>query len=144
VPGPQVHFTLTMKWAMEEGMSAADAEAIGRADVEVDLLWPGSRRWGRHFSPMATLIFARRYRAEAARLESAGAHDEALVALGRALHSAQDGIGHGRLGLAHLKYRFGLLHRHPDVWEDMPPSTRVGIERATRAAVRDFLRVARR
>jgi hypothetical protein len=141
VPGPQVHFTLTMTWAIEEGMTAADAEAVGRADTEVDLLWPGSRRWGRHFSPMATLIFARRYRAEAARLESAGEHAQALVALGRALHSLQDGIGHGRLGLAHLKYRFGLLHRHPDVWDDMPPHTRVGIERVTRAAVRDFLRV---
>ena len=139
MPGPQVHFTLTMLWAMEEGMSRADAEEVGRSNLEVDLVWPGRRRWGRHFNPMATLVFARRYATEAARLESDGEHAEALVAFGRALHSRQDGIGHGRLGLAHLKYRLGALRRHPDDWDRMPRRTQAQIERATRSAVRDFL-----
>lgn len=139
MPGPQVHFRLTMEWAIDEGMSAADAEAVARADVQVDQLWPGRRHWGRHFNPMAVHVLARRYTAEAARLESAGAHEEALVALGRALHSLQDGIGHGRLGLAHLKHRAGLIRRHPDEWDPTPVHTQKGIERLTRAALREFL-----
>lgn len=139
MPGPQVHVRLTAQWAVEEGMLESDARVVARADIEVDLLWPGSKMWGRHFDPMATLIFAPRYRAEAVRLELAGAHLDALVALGRALHCLQDGVGHGRLGLAHLKYRFGWLKRNPDEWELMPQKTRAGIERVTREAVRRFL-----
>lgn len=142
MPGPTVHFSLTMQWAIEEGLSDVDAEVVGRADTEVDRLWPGRRQWARHFNPMATYVVAPRYAREASRLEAQGAHDEALVALGRALHSLQDGVGHGRLGLAHLKYRVGVLKRHPDVWQTMQPTTRERIERATRAAVREFVRAA--
>lgn len=139
MPGPQVHFRLTSQWAIEEGMLESDAQVVARADIEVDLLWPGSKMWGRHFNPMATFIFAPRYRAEVLRLELAGEHLDALVALGRALHCLQDGVGHGSLGLAHLKYRFGLMRRNPDDWNLMPPKTRASIERVTREAVRRFL-----
>jgi len=139
LPGPKVHFRFTMEWAIEEGMPEADAETVARANVQVDQLWPGRRQWGRHFNPMATYVLARRYAAQAATLESAGAHEEALVALGRALHSLQDGIGHGRLGLAHLKHRVGLLKHHPDDWDPTPLHTQDGIERVTRAALREFL-----
>jgi hypothetical protein len=137
VPGPQVHFTFTAQWAVEEGMLEPDAQVVAQADLEVDRIWPGSKMWGRHFNPMATLIFAPRYRAEAVRC--AGAHLDALVALGRALHCLQDGVGHGRLGLAHLKLRFGLTRRNPDEWNLMPARTRARIERVTREAVRRFL-----
>jgi len=143
VPGPQVHYSLTVQWAIEEGMLQTDAEQVGRANVEVDAKWPGRRHWGRHFNPMA-LTFARGYMAEAVRLELHGDHDGALAALGRALHSRQDGIGHGSLGLAHLKYRLGVFRRNPDVWDRMPQQTRAGIEQATRTAVRDFLLDTRR
>jgi len=139
MPGPQVHFRFTAQWAVEEGMLESDAQVVAQADIEVDLHWPGSKMWGRHFNPMATLIFARHYKAEALRLELAGEHLAALVALGRALHCLQDGVGHGRLGLAHMKYKFGLLKRHPDEWKDMPPNTQARIERVSREAVRAFL-----
>jgi hypothetical protein len=139
VPGPQVHFRFTAQWAVEEGMRESDAQVLAESDIEVDLLWPGSKKWGRHFNPTATLVFAPRYCAEAVRLELAGAHLDALVALGRALHCLQDGVGHGVLGLAHLKYRFGLLERNPDEWNFMPPKTRASIERVTRETVQRFL-----
>jgi hypothetical protein len=128
-----------MQWAIEEGMSEADAQVVAFADVEVDLLWPGRYRWGRHFNPMASFIFARREAARAARLESDGEHRDALVALGRQLHSLQDAVGHGRLGLAHWKYRARLMRRHPDDWDSMPPRMRERIERVTREAIRESL-----
>ena len=78
MPGPQVHFRLTAQWAVEEGMLESDSQVVAEADIEVDLLWPGSRKVGRHFNPWATLVFARRYKAEAIRLELAGEHLDAL------------------------------------------------------------------
>jgi hypothetical protein len=139
LPSPGVHLCRTMQWAIEEGMSEADAQIVAFADVQVDLLWPGRHRWGRHFNPMARHIFARREAARAARLESAGEHRDALIALGRGLHSLQDAVGHGRLGLAHWKRRAGLLKRDPDDWDSMPPEMRSRIEGVSREAVRDFL-----
>ena len=64
---------------------------------------------------------------------------DALVALGRALHCLQDGVGHGLLGLGHLKFNLGIMKRNPDDWNLMPPKTRAGIERVTRETVRRFL-----
>jgi hypothetical protein len=143
VPGPHVHYRLTAQWATEEGMPEADAQVVAQADLEVDMHWPGSQKWGRHFNPTASLWFSPRYRFAAVRLARAGAHSEALVSLGRALHSRQDAIGHGLLGLAHLKHRFGLLQRDPDDWNLMPPAVRAAIERDTRAMVRRYLAVTR-
>jgi hypothetical protein len=139
VPGPAVHFRLTMSWAMEEGMIEADAEAVGLANVRVDDLWPGGRRPLRHFNPTASLVLAPLELRRAIAFARAGDRVPALTYLGYSIHSRQDAIGHGRLGLSHLRYEAGLLGRHPDVWEEMPPSVQARIERATRRAVRLFL-----
>jgi hypothetical protein len=124
---------------MEEGMIEADAEAVGLANVRVDDLWPGGRRPLRHFNPTASLVLAPLELRRAIAFARAGDRVLALTHLGYSLHSRQDAIGHGRLGLSHLRYMAGLLGRHPDVWEEMPPSVQARIERATRRAVRLFL-----
>jgi hypothetical protein len=140
VPGPRVHHRFTSEWAAEEGLTPSDAEVVGEADIQVDLLWPGSRRWGRHFNPMATLVFGPLYYRRAVRAASGdGSASESLVALGRCLHCLQDGIGHGFLGLAHVKLTLGLTDRNPDEWNTMPPKTRTAIERSTRATVRRYI-----
>lgn len=140
MPGPAVHLRLTAEWAMDEGMPRPDAEAVGNADHEVDRLWPGSRKPWRHFNPTATLLFAPR---GLARAIAAGGdpsrRQESLVELGRALYSRQDGIGHGILGLSHLRWDVGLLKRNPDDWDAMPAKTKAAIERATRDMLRRYL-----
>jgi hypothetical protein len=139
VPGFAVHFRLTMRWAVEEGMTEADAEAAGRASVLVDDLWPGSRKPLRHFNPTASLVFAPLEMRRAVAFARAGDREQALTHLGRSLHSRQDAIGHGRLGLNHLLHSAGLLGRHPDVWEEMPPQVKLDLESVTRREVRRFL-----
>lgn len=138
MPGFEVHFRLTMRWAMEEGMSEPDAEAVGRASLLVDDLWPGSRKPIRHFNPTAPLLALIEMRRA---VESARAGDQraALTHLGRCLHSRQDGIGHGRAGLNHLLYRAGMLRRHPDFWDQMPISVQRRLEHSTRTTIRRFL-----
>ena len=139
MPGPSVHFRLTLNLAVEEGFSPLEAEAVGRADILVDELWPGSRKWWRHFNPPASLIFGPLELRRAVAAERAGDREGALAHLGRSLHSRQDAIGHGRFGLNHLAWDVGLLKRNPDDWEYMPHAVQVRIERATRRALRAFL-----
>jgi len=139
VPGPEVHFRLTMRWAIEEGMSSDDADAVGRADLLVDDIWPGRHRPLRHFNPFASLLFAPWELRRAVAFARAGGRARALTHLGYSLHSRQDAIGHGRFGLGHLRYDLGQQKRHPDFWEQMPPSVQARIERATRRAVQVFL-----
>lgn len=140
MPGPEVHLRLTALWAAEEGLSPADAEHVGLEDLHVDALWPGSRKPWRHFNPTAALVFAPMYLRRAVALAGEPeARDEALTWLGRSLHSKQDSIGHGTLGLTHIRWDLGLLKRHPDVWETMPPRMQARIEAATRAALRRFV-----
>lgn len=139
MPGIEVHLRLTKTWALEEGMSEADAEAVARADIGVDELWPGSRKPVRHFNPTASLMIAPLELRRSIALARAGQRAQALTHLGYSLHSRQDAIGHGRLGLSHLRWTAGMLRRHPDVWEEMPPGVRSRIERATRRAIRLFL-----
>ena len=139
MPGLAVNFRLTMRWAIEEGMAESDAESVGRASVLVDDLWPGSRKPLRHFNPTARLVFAPLEMRRALAFERADEHEQALTHLGRSLHSRQDAIGHGTLGLANLLNSAGFLERDPDVWEDMPPLVKVDIERETRREVRRFL-----
>ena len=140
MPGPEVHFRLTMRWAIEEGMSEPDAETVGRADIVVDDLWPGGHKPLRHFNPAASLVIAPLELRRAVAFARAGDRAQALTHLGYSLHSRQDAIGHGRLGLNHLLYSAGLLGRHPDEWEDMPARVKVDIERATRRDVHRFLK----
>ncbi len=140
MPGPLVHRKFTAEWAVEEGLTGADAEVVAEADILVDMLWPGSEMWGRHFNPMARLIFAPLYFRRAVRAAAdSGTSSASLVALGRCLHCRQDGVGHGILGLAHLKLTLGLTRRNPDDWNTMPPKVRAGIERATRTTVRRYI-----
>lgn len=139
MPGPAVHFRLTAKWAVEEGMDAASAEAVGRASLLVDQLWPGSHRPLRHFNPTASLLFAPLEMRSAISAARSGDREGALTHLGYSLHSRQDAIGHGRFAQNHLLLRAGLLARDPDDWARMPPSVQARIERATRQAVRRFL-----
>ena len=132
MPGPTVHYRLTARWAREEGLDEPEAQRAAVADTEVDRLWPGSEKWSRHFNPTATLFWAPYYLVRAAR-------DVSPVLLGYALHCRQDGIGHGGVGLAHLRFRFGMLERDPDVWETMPARKRAAIERDTRRMVRWYV-----
>jgi hypothetical protein len=120
-------------------MTPADAEAVGRADLLVDDLWPGRHKPLRHFNPFASLVIAPFELRRAIALARANDRAKALTHLGYSLHSRQDAIGHGRFGLGHLRYDLGRHTRHPDFWEQMPPSVQARIERATRRAVRVFL-----
>jgi hypothetical protein len=139
MPGPFVHFRLTMQWAIEEGLSEPDAELVGRSSLLVDELWPGSRKPLRHFNPTASLLLAPMESRRAVAFARAGDREQALTHLGYSLHSRQDAIGHGRLGLNHLVLYTGLPFRDPDVWETMPPSVQARIERATRRELRRFI-----
>lgn len=133
MPGPGVHYKLTREWAEQEGMSAADAAKAAEADIAVDILWPGSDLWTRHFNPTARLFWVPLNFRLAVGRRSPG-H------LGFALHSLQDSFGHGLLGLSHLRYRFGMLKRQPDIWELMPDRTRRRIEATSRALIRAYVR----
>ena len=139
MPGSSVHLRLTADLAIEEGFAPADAHAIADADKLVDRLWPGNRIWWRHFNPPASLILGPLELRRAVRAERAGDHADALVHLGRSLHSRQDAVGHGRLGINHLMWDVRLLRRNPDDWDLMPPSVQARIKAATRRALRAFL-----
>lgn len=136
MPGPAVHFRLTMNTAIAAGFDEAEAEALGRADLRVDELTPGSRWWWLHFNPTASLVFAPLEMRRALRASRAGDRTSALEHLGRSIHMRQDAIGHGRFGLNHLMWDFKLMKRHPDEWDTMPPSVQRRIERATWRALR--------
>jgi len=140
MPGPRVHLHLTRDWATQEGLDPEDAQKVGAADLEVDDLWPGSRIWRRHFNPSASLVFGPLELARAVRAQRAGDRALAMTHLGRSLHSHQDAVGHGRLGLNHLAWDVGLLKRDPDDWDLMPPRVKVRIERASRRALRRYVR----
>lgn len=140
MPGPGVHFRLTMQWAIDEGLTESDAEEVGRADVSVDTLRPGKTHWWLHFDPTASAMFAPLELRRAVRSARAGDRDAALTHLGYSLHMRQDAVGHGRpLGLNHLMWDVHLLRRDPDVWETMPPSVQAGIERVSRRAISRFV-----
>lgn len=131
MPAPRVHHRLTERWALEEGLDPASAKAAGIADVHVDLLWPGTRWWTRHFNPTASLFWAPYYLVRAIR-------DGSPTLLGYALHCKQDAIGHGLLGLAHIRARLGLLDRDPDDWALMPAQIQAAIELASRRMIRRY------
>lgn len=139
MPGPAVHFTLTTKEATAAGFDPAEAEAIARGDVGVDLRTPGRKYWWLHFNPTASLIFAPLELRRALRADAAGDRAGALEHLGRCIHMRQDAIGHGRfVGLNHLLYDAKLFGRHPDDWETMPPVIQQRIVETTRDALRRF------
>lgn len=128
--GPKVHLTLTRLWAVEEGFSEHDADLIARSNLGFDARYPARASLvniSRHFAPTAWMWSAR-YLDLAVRW-----HD--LMLLGYALHCAQDGVAHGRLGTHHLVQTTGL-RPNPDVWETASP----GVRRRTEAVTRERLR----
>ncbi len=128
--GPHVHHKLTRAWAMEEGFSEREAELIARADIGFDRRYPARASFvniTRHFAPTAWLWSAR-YLALAMDWGD-------LMMLGYALHCAQDGVAHGRIGTRHIVQAMGL-RPDPDVWETSP----AGVMRRTEAITRDRLR----
>jgi len=143
MPGVTVHYRFTMQWAIDEGMDALEAEAVGTADARVDQLWPGHTKWARHFNPTAALVMAPLEWRRALAAARSGDRAAALDHLGYSLHSVQDGVGHGLLGLNHLAYDLDIKKRDPDDWSGMPESYHVRIERGTHRAVRRFLALTR-
>lgn len=139
MPGATVHFRMVLETAVAQGMPTPDAEVVAQACFDVDSLWPGRTRPTRHFNPFASLYWAPRYMGEALAARAAGDSATALVRLGWALHAKQDSIGHGVLGLSHLRFRMGLMSRDPDDWYKMTPRARAAIERETNAMIRRFL-----
>lgn len=128
--GPRVHLTLTRSWAREEGFSDREAELIARADIGFDTRYPARGSFVnimRHFAP-AVWVWSARYLARAAAWGD-------LMLLGYALHCAQDGVAHGRIGTRHLVQATGL-RPNPDVWETSPE----GVKRRTEAVTRERLR----
>jgi hypothetical protein len=122
----QVHYELTRRWAREAGFSEVEAESIAAANWNVDAvhnvhLWKNK---GYHFAWLGANRRARRLAAEAV--------DRAdLIALGEALHCAQDAIGHGFWG--HIVHWDGI-----DAWERRGPKVRSRLESATRSMLAKY------
>lgn len=120
-----VHYGLTRGWALSEGFSAEEAEAIASADVRTDRRrhsWPLD--WRFHWALAgATLVAWRRTR------RAADTRD--LELLGEALHAAQDAVGHGFLG--HFNHYEGI-----DIWDRRPAGVRERIEARTRYILRRY------
>jgi len=130
--GPKVHMTLTRQWAIEEGFSERDAELVARADIGFDSRYPARASFvniTRHFAPSAWLWSAF-YLKRASRWSD-------LMLLGYALHCAQDGVAHGRLGTRHLS-ALAFKRQSPDMWETSPAGVQRRTEAVTRARLRRF------
>lgn len=88
----EVHFELTREWALDEGYSGEEAEAIADANWACDGIHTrpiADKRY--HFALAGAPVVAwRRYRR--------ALRERDLTALGEALHALQDTIGHGVLG----------------------------------------------
>lgn len=130
--GPKVHMALTMQWAVEEGFSEREAALVAHADVGFDSRYPARASLAnitRHFAPAAWLWSAHYLR----RAIRGGD----LMLLGYALHCAQDGVAHGRLGTRHLSaLAFG--RQNPDMWETARATVRRRTEAVTRTRLRRF------
>jgi len=111
---------MTKRWALEAGFSAEESETIAAADWNVDAVH-SVRVWsnkGYHFAWLGANRRARRLLSEACE------HRD-LIALGEALHCAQDAIGHGFWG--HIVHWNGI-----DRWELRGERVRRRIERRSR------------
>lgn len=131
--GPQVHLKLTRQWALEEGFSETEAELIARSDISFDKLYPARAslvNLTRHFAP-ATWVWAEVYMRRAVRQGD-------LMLLGYALHCAQDGVAHGRVGTRHLS-ALAFKRPNPDVWESSPRGVLRRTESVTRSRLRRYL-----
>lgn len=122
----QIHYRLTLQWALEEGLSADEAEAVASANVGVDREFSGSmlRHKGWHFAWLGARRRARRLLAEAVLTRDP-------VLLGRALHCEQDALAHGHLG--HIVHYPGI-----DLWDRRSERVRNRIEMASRGMIVAF------
>ncbi|PKQ16253.1 MAG: hypothetical protein CVT67_05555 [Actinobacteria bacterium HGW-Actinobacteria-7] len=89
----EVHYEFTRSWAIDAGFSEEEAVSIAAADWDVDRIhdvhvW---RNKGYHFAWLGAYRKARTLLAQAVERGD-------LVALGEALHCAQDAISHGFWG----------------------------------------------
>ncbi|MRS12175.1 MAG: hypothetical protein EG823_03780 [Actinobacteria bacterium] len=135
--GPHVHMNLTRQWALEEGFGEREAELVAVANLAFDSRYPARASFAnitKHFAPTAW--------AWSARYLSIAVRGGDLMMLGYALHCAQDGVAHGRLGEKHLLTLAGL-GRHPDFWDRAPRSVQRRIEAVTRHRLRRFVRDVR-
>jgi len=121
-----VHYGLTKRWALEEGLSPEVAEMIARADIGVDRDFPG--RFWRNKRYHFRWLGARRI-AQAWLQEAIANRDPAL--LGRALHCEQDAISHGHIG--HLVHWPGI-----DLWERRGARVQGRIEDGTRVMLAQY------
>jgi hypothetical protein len=100
VAGAKVHGERTREWAQEVGFGPAAAEAIARADLEVDRQGLPRNRY--HMRPPLLLGRDRRRSVAAEHLAAAreaarrGDCAEVWEHLGRGLHALQDQAAHGR------------------------------------------------
>lgn len=120
-----VHYGLTRHWAISEGFSAEEAEAIARANIQTDRIHNSSPLDLRfHWGLLGAGFVARtRSRRAAARGD--------LALLGEALHAVQDLIGHGFLG--HFNH-----YEEIDFWEHRSIGVRERIEMASRRILRTY------
>jgi hypothetical protein len=132
--GPRVHLTLTRRWAIDEGFTQDEAELIARANVTFDSRFPARSSLGnmsRHFAPTAWLWSAW-YLGRARRWRDP-------LLLGYALHCAQDGVAHGRMGTRHLS-ALAFKRASPDMWEEASAGVQRRTEQVTRARLQRYRR----
>jgi len=131
----RLHEACTRRWAEEMGIGPQAAEALARADAEVDIAhFPRSPY---HMRPVLLLGRDRRGPAaahhlqQARRAAAAGDCAEALRHLGYGLHALQDQASHGG---------WWLLGIHWGPWLDRPGPRRLA---AVEQASKEYLRTAR-
>ena len=121
----EVHYELTRQWALEEGFTAEEAQAIADADWACDSRYITTLAHKRYHWPIfGSPIISRR------RLGAARATGD-LALLGESLHAAQDTIGHGVLG--HFYHWPGI-----DRLERRNPQLRGRLERRTKRILADY------
>lgn len=123
----EVHYDLTRRWALEEGFSAEEAQAIAAADWACDERYITTFRDKRYHWPIfgSPVVARRRFRTAVATGD--------LESLGEALHALQDTLGHGVHG--HLWHWPGI-----DRLERRTPVFAARLERRSRAMLAAYRR----
>lgn len=122
----EVHHDFTKRWALLEGFTEEDAEAVASANWGCDVYHKGLAGQRYHWPLLgAPVVCYRRYQ----RAVTAGD----LTALGEALHTLQDTIGHGLHG--HFYHWHGI-----DRWEHRSPKVRARLEFYSRVMLAAYRR----
>ncbi|MDZ4168100.1 MAG: hypothetical protein U1E26_00400 [Coriobacteriia bacterium] len=120
----EVHYDFTRTWALEAGFSEVDAEAIASANWACDRIHTGLAGKRYHWAALGAQRLSRRRFGEAVERGD-------LVALGEALHTMQDAVGHGFWG--HFYHWKGI-----DRWQHRGPRVRRRLETRSRAMLEAF------